>query len=100
MHYTDTSSAVLYSQVGFRETRFTKNVYRLYLTMAGRKIPLLSSQWTGLQILKIINDFIATCKHPKSAISNVNCSNVDVPRKIFLVSKNVLVGENVHHCEK
>ena len=31
--------------------RHTKNVYRLYSTMAGRKIPLLSLQWTGLQIL-------------------------------------------------
>ena len=31
--------------------RHIKNVYRLYSTMAGRKIPLLRLQWTGLQIL-------------------------------------------------
>ena len=31
--------------------RHIKNVYRLYSTMAGRKIPLLNLQWTGLQIL-------------------------------------------------
>ena len=30
---------------------------------------------------KILNDFIATCKHPKSALSNVNCSKCGCANK-------------------
>ena len=60
----------------------------------------LAIDWAPDLDRKILNDFIATCKHPKSALSNVNCSKCGCAKKDIFVSNNVLVGENVHHCEK
>ena len=41
----------------------------------------LTMDWAPDLDRKILNDFIATCKHPKSALSNVNCLRCGCAKK-------------------